>query len=139
MTVTHQGVENIEINSGGGDDRMAVKKIHTRTVFNTGAGNDSVYLGSNAALGDLGQPDTNVGGTLNLINAAVIVNGQGLGDQDLLMLDDTGDGVVNHGTLTASQVVNGVHEVRARRRPRSWPRRADRPTGGSVTYRRWKS
>ena len=49
----------------------------------------------------------------------MIVNGQGLGDQDLLMLDDTGDGAVNHGTLTATTVINGDA-----RRPgcRSWRR-----------------
>ena len=51
MTVTHQGVENVEINSRGGDDRMAVRTIHTRTVFNTGAGNDSVYLGKQRRAG----------------------------------------------------------------------------------------
>ena len=37
MRVTHQRVENVEINSRGGDDRLAVRTVHTRTTFNTGA------------------------------------------------------------------------------------------------------
>jgi hypothetical protein len=59
-------------------------------------------------LGGLGQPDTNTGGNLNAINALLTVNGQGAGDSDLLMLDDTGDTLSNHGTLTATRITNGV-------------------------------
>ena len=69
MRITYTGVENVDINSRGGDDRLAVRVIQSRTTFYTGAGNDSVYLGSNATLGGLNQPDTNTGGTLNAINA----------------------------------------------------------------------
>ena len=60
-----------------------MRKIHTRTTLNTGAGNDSIYLGSNATLGGLNQADSNTNGDLNWINAPLTVNGQGAGDSDL--------------------------------------------------------
>ncbi|MBK8118783.1 MAG: hypothetical protein IPK39_05835 [Sulfuritalea sp.] len=108
MAITHQGVDNVETDTRGGDDRIAVQALHARTTLNTGGGSDSIYVGSKATLGDLGKPDTNTGGTLNDINALLSVNGQGSNDQDLLDLDDTGDGAINYGTLTATNLVNGV-------------------------------
>jgi hypothetical protein len=108
MVVNYQGVENVDINSRGGDDRFAVNTINNRTTIYAAAGNDAIYVGSNALLGGLGQSDTNTNGNLNAINALLTVNGQGAGDSDLLMLDDTGDTLSNHGTLTGTRVTNGV-------------------------------
>ncbi len=98
MVITHQGVENVEIDTRGGDDHVAVKTNPHDDHDNTGAGNDSVYLGSNATLGGLNQADTNVNGNPELDQPALLtVNGQGTGDQDVLNLDDTGDAAPNQG------------------------------------------
>jgi hypothetical protein len=131
LTITHQHVENVEINSLGGDDRLAVRTLHARTTFNTGAGNDAIFVGSNATLGGLGLPDTNAGGTLNAINALLTVNGQGSGDSDLLMLDDSGDGAPNQGTLTSDRITNGVIGTPAPLMAAG----ALMGVGGSITYR----
>ena len=109
MTINHSGIEAVELDTRGGDDRIAVRAISTRTTINTGNGSDTINVGTNATLGRLGQADTNTGGTLNDINASLTVNGQGNGDTDRLDLDDTADdSTPAHGTLTATTVTNAV-------------------------------
>ena len=47
-------------------------------------------------------------GSLNEINALLFISGQGSGDRDVLHLNDSGDTTDNFGTLTGSQVRNGI-------------------------------
>ena len=49
---------------GGGDDRIAVQALHTRTTLNTG-GSDAVYVGSKAEAGDPASPTPTAGGVLD--------------------------------------------------------------------------
>src|SRR5688500_20251600 len=48
MQVTHRGVEAVEIDTRGGDDRLTVKAIHTRHALNTSSGDDVIDAGNAA-------------------------------------------------------------------------------------------
>jgi hypothetical protein len=58
--------------------------------------------------GGLGQPDTNTLGNVDAINAPLTVNGEGASDSDRMDIDDSGDTDSNRGTLTGTQVRNGL-------------------------------
>jgi Ca2+-binding RTX toxin-like protein len=87
---THTG--STTLNSGSGDDTVNVQAVHGMTTVNTQAGHDTINVGSLAPA---------VGGTVNQIAAALIVNG-GDGNPDTLNVDDTGDAAANSGVLTAT-------------------------------------
>ena len=103
--ISYRKIEFVEIDTRAGDDRFAVRAVHTRTTLNTAAGDDIVNIGSNAAIG--GAED-NTGGTLNAINAPLTINGQGSSDTDIVNVDDTGDAATNFGTLRANSITNGL-------------------------------
>src|SRR5262249_52474758 len=93
-----------------GDDRLAIKGIYTTTRIYSGAGNDTINLGSTATVNGVDNPDAPafIRGTLNNIGAPLIIDGQGPGDHDVLSVDDSGDTAQNMGTLTATTITNGV-------------------------------
>jgi Ca2+-binding RTX toxin-like protein len=82
------------LNSGLGGDTVNVRQIHGKTTVNTQAGYDTINVGSLAPA---------VGGAVNQIVAALIVNG-GDANPDTLNVDDTGDAAPNSGVLTATQL-----------------------------------
>jgi hypothetical protein len=87
---THTG--STTLCSGSGADTVNVQAVHGMTTVNTQAGQDTINVGSMAPA---------VGGTVNQIAAALIVNG-GDGNPDTLNVDDTGDAAANSGVLTAT-------------------------------------
>ena len=108
--IDHRNVENVEIDTRAGDDRLAVRAVHTDTRIHTGFGDDIVNVGTNAGIGGAA---VNTGGTLNDIDAPLTVAGQDDGggqglDLDILNLDDTADGLNNYGTLTQTTLTNGI-------------------------------
>ena len=107
-TITHKGVEFVEINTREGDDRLAVRAIFTETRINTSVGDDIINIGSNANIGGRSE---NTGGVLDDINAPLIVNGQGNNDHDVVNLDDSGDDDDNDATLTADSLTNGIKDA----------------------------
>lgn len=84
---------NLLVDGGSGNDRFDIRAISAPTTINAGSGNDEIFVGSQAGLGD-------TDGTLNAILANLTVNGQA--GSDVLHLDDTGDAAANTGTLTNS-------------------------------------
>jgi hypothetical protein len=68
------------VNGNAGDDRFQVRGTTGSTILNTGAGDNTINIGSL-------QPNSN--GVLTGINGKVTVNGQG--SADVLNVDDTGD------------------------------------------------
>ena len=92
---TISGGDTITLNSAGGADIVNIlgTRDGTSTTVNTGAGADTINVGSLA-------PAT--GGTVDVINAPLSVNGGD--DFDTLNVDDLGDTSPNTGTLTATTV-----------------------------------
>ncbi|MFV2066030.1 MAG: hypothetical protein ACC645_03555 [Pirellulales bacterium] len=74
-----------QIDTGAGLDTLNVRTIDAPLTVDTGADDDTVNVGTFS-------PD--MGGTVNSINALLIVNG-GAGDNDTLNVDDTGDTAAN--------------------------------------------
>ena len=108
IDTTHAGTTDLE--TGGGNDQVAVRTISGATSILTQGGTDAVSVGSNA--GFWSEYDLNgvitvtrfisVNGTLDKIAAPLTVDG-GAGI-DALRLDDTGDGNDNTGTLTLNTI-----------------------------------
>jgi Ca2+-binding RTX toxin-like protein len=94
--ITYGGFENLSIYLGAGSDTANIRNIAIPTLLNTGPGNDRVFVGSNAGLGD-----TN--GNLSGIAATLTIDGGGSGTS-LVTLDDTGDASANAGVLTSTTV-----------------------------------
>ena len=101
--ITHRNVEFVEDNTREGNDLVDVRAAHTQITINTGDGDDTVNVGNRTGVGGA----ANFAG-LNAINSAVVINGQGTGDKDILDIDDSNDTGANFGTLTASTLRNGV-------------------------------
>ncbi len=104
-TITHSGVELVEINTLTGGDRIAVRALQVETRIATGEHTDRIAVGSNAAgTGTTDTAWTNTGGTVNDVDAKLtVVGGTGPGPitgSDLLAVDDTGDTAANTGELT---------------------------------------
>ncbi|MHC4427545.1 MAG: beta strand repeat-containing protein, partial [Planctomycetota bacterium] len=99
--ITHENVEYVEFNTRGGDDRIAVRAIHTQTTLNLAVGDDIAYVGSLADVIPLAP--TNLNGNVNAIDALLTVNGQD-GEQDVLDVDETGDTGDNVGVLTPTTI-----------------------------------
>ena len=108
MTVRHNKIENVELRTIGGNDRIAIRGTHTINRVYAGVGDDTINVGSHATIGNFGEPDTNSGGTLNRISALLEVHAQNTAGTDVMTLDDTADGRNNYGTLTSNRVTNGV-------------------------------
>jgi hypothetical protein len=106
-TLTHQGLDFVEIRSLAANDRFAVLEMFVETRIYSGLGDDILNVGSNAGIGGKAQ---NTGGVLDLITAPLIVSGQGTDDYDILNLDDSADIDLNDGTLTASSLTNRIIE-----------------------------
>ncbi|HWS57763.1 MAG TPA: hypothetical protein VN257_04430, partial [Actinotalea sp.] len=104
-TITHSGVELVEVNTLTGGDRIAVRALQVETRIATGEHTDRIAVGSNAAgTGTTDTAWTNTGGTVNDVDAKLtVVGGTGPGPitgNDLLAVDDTGDTAANTGELT---------------------------------------
>ncbi|MGN6642873.1 MAG: beta strand repeat-containing protein, partial [Verrucomicrobiota bacterium] len=87
--VNYAAVEMLHINLGSGNDTFNLHSTlaSTTTTVSTGAGANTVNVGSDAPV---------AGGTLNDIQGALIVVGSG---SDVLNLDDSGDTTPNAGFL----------------------------------------
>ena len=103
ILTTHAGTT--ELNTGEGNDRIALRAINGATRVMTGAGDDTVKVGSLAGVWKTvpGQ-FINVNGTVDAINAVLtIVGGDTVpgdgAELDLLEIDETGDQVDNSGWL----------------------------------------
>ena len=91
---THPGTTQFD--GGPGIDTVNVQTISGVTTVSGAGGNDTINVGTSAPV---------TGGTVNEIDAHLIVNGDG--GSDTLNVDDTGDGAVNDGVLT-STTLNGL-------------------------------
>jgi Ca2+-binding RTX toxin-like protein len=89
--IGYVALENLNIYLGAGDNTINVRSTSASTVIETGGGNDTINLGSQA-------PGS--GGTLNRFVGSVTIDGGG--DSDTLNVDDTADTDPNTGTLTAT-------------------------------------
>ena len=89
-------------------DRIAVRNITVRHDIKAGTGDDFISVGSQAAVGATDTTWPNSGGTVDGIQAALVVDGGNSdGSQsgvDLLSVDDTGDLNDNTGVLTATTI-----------------------------------
>ena len=114
-TITHSGVELVEIRTLTGGDRVAVRAIQVEHRIFTGEHTDRIAVGSQAAgTGTTNAAWTNTGGTVNAISALLIVDGGSgpgaLTGSDLLAVDDTGDVAANTGELTTRSPHRPRHE-----------------------------
>ncbi|NMM32989.1 MAG: calcium-binding protein, partial [Phycicoccus sp.] len=108
-TITHVGVEFVEIGTLTGGDRIAVRAIQVEHRISTGEHTDRIAVGSNAAgSGTTNTTWTNTGGNVNAISALLVVDGGSgpgaLTGADLLAVDDTGDLAANTGELTTNRL-----------------------------------
>src|SRR5208337_3848523 len=89
---------SVDIFGGVYGNTFVITNIQAGTPFNiqSGGGNDSINVGSNAT------PVSNSGGTLAAIDDLLTIDGQG--GSCILSLDDTGDTAGQLGTITASTI-----------------------------------
>ncbi|WP_207493738.1 calcium-binding protein [Yoonia litorea] len=104
LTVNYTGIEVIEVNTANGADVVAVRGNDVPVHINTGAGFDTINIGSNAGI-ERGVVYT--GGTLNNIDALIDVDGfdRVVGTSidrgfDTLNIDDSADSVGDTGVNT---------------------------------------
>ena len=106
------------LNTGAGDDRVAVRATEGQATLNLGSGDDLVAVGSQSGLWETtpiasgerasfeptieNSQFINYLGNLNAITGSVLVNG-GSGS-DRVTIDETGETVTNTGTLTRTQL-----------------------------------
>jgi len=91
-------IESTSLYLYDGADRFAVRKINAPFFVDAGFGNDEILVGSFGNEDD----ETNTGGVLDLIDAALNIIG-GF-DTDFVSFDDSGDTTNNSGTLTPTHV-----------------------------------
>ncbi|TVS20405.1 MAG: calcium-binding protein, partial [Planctomycetaceae bacterium] len=92
--VNYSGLEELHINLGQGDDTFSIRSTHAgSTTLNANAGDDTIHVGSLAPA--LGGVVDQIAGLLT------VIGGDG---NDVLNVDDTGDGTANVGQLTASRL-----------------------------------
>jgi hypothetical protein len=98
IATTHTGTTTVD--TGAGNDRIAVRTVSGATTVLAQAGTDAISVGSNAGF----WPDgfVSVNGTVDGIAAKLTVDGGAGGDA--LRLDDTGDTNANNGTLTVDTI-----------------------------------
>ena len=90
--IAYVNLEVLDIGLGSGDNTINLRGLNVPLALRTGAGDDTVKVGSLAP--------TIVGGTLNRIHAKLTLDGQA--GNDTLYADDSGDTADNTGLLTAS-------------------------------------
>jgi len=100
--VGFQGVEHVDVDTGSGDDQIAVRAIDVETTVYCGDGDNLVLVGSGALVGTTPSNDN---GTLTGINAPLNVHGEGVTGFDVLDVDDTGH-TGGSGTLTQGLIQN---------------------------------
>ena len=117
LGIVYGGIEDVNIYLGSGADTFTILNTHGgRTLVDTGSNDDTVNvrrISGVTTIQGAGDTDTiNVGslaaatgGTVNAIDAHLIVRGNA--GNDVLNIDDTGDGNVNDGVLTSS-TLNGL-------------------------------
>ena len=93
--------DELAVNTLGGDDEVRITSLATSATLDTGDGNDTIKVGSNAT-------GSHTGGTLNFVTAPLeIIGGNGT---DSVSLDDTRDTAGNTGALTGTLVSGlGLH------------------------------
>ena len=91
ITLVRTGLENLVLNTGGGDDVFHLRSNIGPVTTNTEAGSDQIYIGSAAPSG----------GTLTTIDAGIAVNGGS--DADTLYILNGADTTANSGELTDTQ------------------------------------
>ena len=96
-STTRTSSRSISLSASGGDLFLVRStQERTRTLLQTGDGDDTVLVGSNAQPGG-----TNTGGTVNSILGLLTVDGGTQpGDHDRMVIDDTADPLDNIGLLT---------------------------------------
>ena len=103
---THTGTTDIQ--TGAGNDEVAIRAINGPTTVETGAGSDTVDVGSEAGLwldNTTHQSSfTDFNGTLAGITSSLTVDGGAATTGDQLNVDETGDTVGRTGTLTSTQI-----------------------------------
>ena len=90
QTVNYSGVENLTLYTKTNSDTVDITGISAATILHTGAGTNTINLGSDAF-------SSNTGGTLGNMAAALTVSGSGA---DTLNLDDSGDSTATTAVLT---------------------------------------
>ncbi len=97
---------SITLDTGNGNDLVAVDSIQSPVTVNVGSGQDTIAIGSLAGLWPSLPSDAlaflNVNGVVGQISATLTING-GSGD-DALSIDDTGDSASTTGTLTSDSL-----------------------------------
>ena len=73
---------SVSITGGDLGDTIVLTNVTSPTLIDGGAGNDNIYIGSNAT------PTGNTGGTVNCVNAQLTLIG-GAGTADTVIIDDT--------------------------------------------------
>ncbi|MFC1533492.1 hypothetical protein ACFL7M_09040, partial [Thermodesulfobacteriota bacterium] len=103
VTVVNTHLAITEINTGSGEDRIAIRDIEGETTINGDDGNDLIHVGSFSGLWETAT-DTfefmNVNGQANEIRDLLVINGNE-GD-DRVHIDDTWDTGPNVGILTST-------------------------------------
>ncbi len=91
--ITYEALEHLNIGLGSGGNTINIRGTSAAMALNTGAGDDTINVGSLAPA---------MGGTLNGVYALLTLNGQE--GNDILNVDDSGDTGQNTGTLTEDAI-----------------------------------
>jgi len=87
---------SMSIGGDDGDNVIVIARLSTDTEIDTYGGNDIIRIGSNASA------SSNVGGTLDAINAVLTIDaGEGT---DAVSVDDSGAAAARSGTLSATEI-----------------------------------
>jgi Ca2+-binding RTX toxin-like protein len=106
--VEHTGVEDVQILTFDGPDRLAVRAIAVDNTILAGGGDDWISVGSqatialNTATGNYEVPTT--GSLADRIGAVLTVDAANDAARDRLDVDDSGDATDNVGVLTATDI-----------------------------------
>ena len=85
--VDFTGVERVEVDTGSGDDQIAVRAIGTKTNIYAGDGDDLILVGSQALVGATASNQT---GNIKTNGHLLTIDGEGATGSDRLDMDDTG-------------------------------------------------
>ena len=104
VVTTHTGTTTI--NTGSGNDEVAVRSINGATAVLTGGGSDTIDVGTEAGYWPTVGQFTDVKGNANSIDAQLTIDGgTGAGtDMDTVTVDDTTDSAANTAVLMSSML-----------------------------------
>ncbi|HEX6130279.1 MAG TPA: hypothetical protein VF044_01015, partial [Actinomycetota bacterium] len=102
VTVVTTHANSTSIDTGAGEDRVAVRGVNGQTSISTQGGDDTIHVGSQAGLWENATTGVveflNDRGNLNAIDALLHLDA-GAGTNDALWLDETGETANDTGTL----------------------------------------